>query len=242
MKTASPAAKVRVTAEEASSPPTMGLSPIAKFAISAALVFHLLAVFVAPFSFASRVGSGASPLADGLMLVFRPYIDPLFLNHGYFFFAPNPGETHLVRYRLEFADGREPVVGVFPNLQEEWPRLLYHRHFMLSEAIHNAYVPADPRPEPSPPPQNSTAEQQKQYQQLKRGYDEQYRIWRHSRDQYEALRDSFADHLKSKYGASRVTITRVEHRNLLPDEMTTYGKQPGDADTYRDLPEPYTTP
>lgn len=242
MKTASPAAKVRVTADEAREPAKAGLSPIARFAISAALLFHLFAVFLAPFSFASRVGSGTSPFADGLMLAFRPYIDALFLNHGYFFFAPNPGETHLVRYRLEFDDGRAPVTGVFPNLQEEWPRLLYHRHFMLSEALHNAYAPADPQPEPTPPPQNATAQQQQQYQQQKRNYDEQFRIWRHRRDQYEALRDSFADHLKSKYGASRVTITRVEHRNLLPDEMTTFGKQPGDADTYRDLPEPYTTP
>lgn len=221
-------------------PPSATISPAARVAISVLLVLHLLAVFIAPFSFASRVGSASSPFADGLMVVFRPYADALFLNHGYFFFAPNPGETHLVRYRLEFDDNREPVEGTFPNLQEQWPRLLYHRHFMMSESLHSSFVPAQPPPEPSPPAAEAAPEEQRRYQQLKVDYAEQLRYWRHRREQYESLRDSLATHLKTAHQAQRVTLTRVEHRNLFPNEVSQQGKRLDAADTYRDLPEPFS--
>ena len=214
------------------------LSPLARGAISALLVLHLAAVFIAPFSFACRVGASSSPFADGLMYCFRPYIDALFLNHGYFFFAPNPGETHLVRYRAQFDDGREPLVATFPDLNEHFPRLLYHRHFMLAEALNNAYVPEQPPPEPSPPPASAASDEHARHQQLKNEYREQLEQWKHRRQQYEALHDSFVSHLKAVHGADRVTLTRVEHRNLFPNEFTE-GKKLSDASTYRDLPETY---
>jgi hypothetical protein len=44
--------------------------------------------------------------------------------------------------------------------------------------------------------------------------------------------------LKAAHGASRVTLTRVEHRNLFPNEFTD-GKKLSDSETYRDLPETY---
>src|SRR5438128_3704533 len=87
-----------------------------KALLSVALAFHLAAVFVAPFAFASNSGPSPSPLADALFKVFRPYLGALFLDHGYFFFAPNPGPSHLVDYKVEFDDGRPPVTGRFPNL------------------------------------------------------------------------------------------------------------------------------
>lgn len=67
----------------------------------------------------------------------RPYLEGAYLNHGYHFFAPEPGPSHLVRYELEFADGTKRT-GTFPDLAEHWPRLLYHRHFMMSEFINVA--------------------------------------------------------------------------------------------------------
>jgi len=218
------------------SSPAPILPPVFKAILSVLLVLHLTAVFIAPFAFACRVGPASSPLADGLMSGFRPYIDALFLNHGYFFFAPDPGPTHLVRYRLEFDDGRESIIGTFPNLAEHRPRLLYHRHFMLAEAINNAYVPSQSPPEPSPPLASATNEQRQQYEQAKRDFAEQFAFWRHRRAQYEAFRDSLAAHLKSAHQADRVTLTRVEHRNLWPNEMV-QGKSLRDADTYRDLPD-----
>jgi hypothetical protein len=96
---------------------------------SVLIALHLAAVIVAPLS-----APPSSPLAGWLAQGFRPYLDAAFLNHGYKFFAPDPGPTHLVRYELELADGTQRK-GVFPNLTEQRPRLLYHRHMMLSERL-----------------------------------------------------------------------------------------------------------
>ncbi len=104
--------------------------------VSLLLLIHITAVFIAPFTFASSSGPGsASPFAVGLMNALRAYIDAVYLDHGYFFFAPNPGPSHLVRCRLEYEAGREAEESTFPDRQRHWPRLLYHRHFMLSESL-----------------------------------------------------------------------------------------------------------
>jgi hypothetical protein len=97
---------------------------------SVLILLHVVAVWVAPFS----ATMPPSPLAVTLRSVFRSYEDAAFLNHGYKFFAPDPGPTHLVRYEIELSDGTQKS-GVFPNLKEQWPRLLYHRHMMLSERL-----------------------------------------------------------------------------------------------------------
>ena len=122
-----------------------------------AIVFHLTAVFVAPLAFASEY---SSPFVNAIYAALRPYIAAMYLDHGYFFFAPNPGPSHLVDYKVEFADGRPPLTGRFPDLKTERPRLLYHRHFMLSESLHSRYrYPLTPPPEPTPPPLTATAEE-----------------------------------------------------------------------------------
>jgi hypothetical protein len=60
----------------------------------------------------------------------------LFLGHGYRFFAPNPGPSHRVIYQGVRADGSK-FEGHFPDRNNHWPRLLYHRWFMLSETLFN---------------------------------------------------------------------------------------------------------
>jgi hypothetical protein len=98
--------------------------------ISAAIAYHLAAVFIGAW-----VGSPpTSPFADEVARPFRAYIAAVDLNHGYRFFAPNPGPSHIFRYRLMFEDG-STAEGYFPNRNEHWPRLLYHRYFMLSENL-----------------------------------------------------------------------------------------------------------
>jgi hypothetical protein len=96
---------------------------------SVLILLHVIAVWVGPFSVPP-----SSPLAQTIAGWFRPYLEAAFLNHGYKFFAPDPGPTHLVRYELELADGTKQG-GVFPNLLKQRPRLLYHRHMMLSERL-----------------------------------------------------------------------------------------------------------
>ena len=74
---------------------------------------------------------------------YRPYLDAFYLNHGYHFFAPEPGPSHLIRYEMILADGAKKT-GFFPNKAEHCPRLLYHRHFMLSEHLSQFAEPGSP--------------------------------------------------------------------------------------------------
>lgn len=130
--------------------------------IGAALLLHLIAVIVAPLAVlvAPRDqppgGGPPRPRADGegpsarpedvpaeipdehkpvvdLLeeFVFRPYLDLLYLNHGYSFFAPEPGPSYVMEYEVHRADDTV-VRGRLPDAERHWPRLLYHRYFMLA--------------------------------------------------------------------------------------------------------------
>jgi hypothetical protein len=110
--------------------PVPAYSRRVRWLISLVLGFHLTAVFVGAW-----IGSPpTSPFADIVARPFRAYIAVADLNHGYRFFAPNPGPSHLFRYQLTFADGSTEE-GYFPNRVLQWPRLLYHRYFMLAENL-----------------------------------------------------------------------------------------------------------
>jgi hypothetical protein len=190
-----------------------------RIVLSMLLLVHLTAVFIPPFTFATASGPGStSPFAEPIMSALRPYIEVMYLDHGYFFFAPNPGPSHLLRAKLEFADGRKPVEVTFPDLKVQRPRLLYHRHFMLAEQLHADFA------SPQSPPGTVTN-------------PEQFENWQQARQRYEGRRKSFEEHLRAVYGASQVTLTRVEHTLLGPSEFLETGKSLGAADTYRDLPE-----
>lgn len=102
--------------------------------VSLGIALHLTALVVAPLA----VGP-TSPLWQQVWTAFRPYLDVMNLNHGYHFFAPEPGPSHLVRYELRFDDGRIEQ-GLFPSVQQHSPRLRYHRHFMLSEFLNNLAI------------------------------------------------------------------------------------------------------
>jgi hypothetical protein len=212
------------------------LGPWIKALVSGLILLHLAAMFVAPFQFASTVGGSSSPFADALRLCLRPYIEALYLNHGYFFFAPNPGPNHLIEYRVEHADGREPTIGRIPDLKTERPRLLYHRHFMVAEAFNNAYAPPEPLPEPSPPSLTASDQERAAYA-IERGMYQRYLAnWQRQRAQYEAMRQSIEDHLRNEFGAASVKIARIEHRQPVPDDFTA-GRRLTDKDSYVEMPE-----
>jgi hypothetical protein len=203
-----------------------------RIGLSVILLYHLLAVFLPPFHFAS-----GSPLSTGLMVGFRPYSAAMYMDHGYFFFAPDPGPSHLVEYKVEFADGRPPITGRFPDLQKQQPRLKYHRHFMIAEALNNQYEPLTPPPEPSPPPLNASSNERKIYADRKELHASVLALWQHRRRQYEALTKSIEAHLLAEYGGSKATISRVEHRLLSPFEVKELGLKANDPTTYVTLPE-----
>ena len=105
--------------------------------ISLVLVWHLTAVFLAAMSIypTSRL---VVDLAQGPFMQW--YLDLVYVNHGYDFFAPDPGPGHLIRYELLDARGGILEQGEFPNRKEHWPRLWYHRQFMLAD---QAGLPSD---------------------------------------------------------------------------------------------------
>jgi len=106
--------------------------------VSLFVLFHLFAVFIAPMSMAvSLVPRRETDRPLAIAVAQRPpvqwYLDALYLNHGYSFFAPDPGEGHLIRFQV--FDDRGSVIkeGEFPSKTDFWPRLRYHRYFMLAE-------------------------------------------------------------------------------------------------------------
>ena len=108
--------------------------------VSLFVCWHLLAVFMAPLSvsvsMATEPGRPDDQLPIEILVAQRPpmqwYLDALYLNHGYSFFAPEPGIGYLIHYDL--LDGRGGVVkqGSFPDSEQIWPRLRYHRFLMLA--------------------------------------------------------------------------------------------------------------
>ncbi len=181
--------------------------------VSVLLILHLAAVFTAPFTFAASGFGIASPFAVMLMDFFRPYIDAAYWNHGYFFFAPNPGPSHVLKCRLYWNDGRPPEELWIPDRHRQVPRLFYHRHFMLAEQLHMLFVP------PAPPEDFPDRE-----------------AWRRQRAAYEVRRKAFIDHLRHRHGASRVELVRVEHRPFSPEECLA-GMALTDPRLYQELPE-----
>ena len=76
---------------------------------------------------------GEAPLIGPLYRFMLPYLNLVFINHGYEFFAPDPSATKLLRYQAYDAENREVARDVFPDRKTQWPRLFYHRHMMLAE-------------------------------------------------------------------------------------------------------------
>ncbi len=92
------------------------------------LAFHVFCVFIAPASMPP-----SSPVLSGARELVLPYLQALFLNHGYHFFAPDPGASTLIAWSIP-RESDVPVRGRFPD-PAICPRLLYHRYFMLAENI-----------------------------------------------------------------------------------------------------------
>jgi hypothetical protein len=109
-----------------------------KGAVSLWLAYHLLAITVGPASIPPT-----TPIFPWSWPAFGPYLQWTYMNHGYHFFAPDPGPSTLIRYSGVRADGTA-FSGQIPDLQQHVPRLLYHRHFMLTETL-ASMDNADPR-------------------------------------------------------------------------------------------------
>ncbi len=102
----------------------------ARITLSIILIVYMLIVLLGPLS--NPVGSEF--LTRPLARLVSPVHRALFLGHGYRFFGPDPGPSHLMVYRIADDEGKVTEQH-FPNRNIQ-PRLMYHRWFMLSETVY----------------------------------------------------------------------------------------------------------
>ncbi|WP_052031795.1 hypothetical protein, partial [Novipirellula maiorica] len=175
-----------------SSEETPQVSPRIRWVLSILVCAHLIALVLPPLAFQTRGALGDSPSVQTLMSMVRGYTQFLYIDRGYAFFAPDPGPSHLIQAAITDASG-EVDERMIPSLDDQWPRLLYHRHFMLAEYLSEIYQP--------PTPSEEFAELDPVGAQL----------WEQSRARYEYVRQSIVDHLQHKNNGRRVVIRRLEH-------------------------------
>jgi hypothetical protein len=207
-------------------------STLPKWAMIALSIFgvvHVLAVYAEPFRF-STAAESPMPAADAMLLqrTLRPYIDFMYLNHGYYFFAPNPGPAHLVA--CDFTDNGagqgtnniDPPSKqlLFPDKSKHWPRLMYHRYFMYSEFYHSLFVPQDmPLSEPDGRPLPA---------EMFRG-----------KELYAALNTSLRNYVEHRYPSKSYHIYRLERALPTPEEYFDQQIQLNDPRLLTEIPETF---
>jgi len=160
---------------------------------SVAILVYLAGVIIAPLSGPPP----ATELSQAILQPFRPLLGALYLGHGYRFFAPNPGPGHSIRWTMTMPDGSTES-GTIPDATHDWPRLLYHRRFMVAEKIANEV-----------PPVNAPAE-----------------IRAEARPYWLPLVKGVADNLLRAEGGSRVTLELVEHFLPGPEDVLADRNEP----------------
>lgn len=206
----------------AQSAPEVQLSRKLQVVFSCLILLQLLAVIAEPFRFFTLSSRGTSPAADIPRETLAPYVEFTYLDHGYFFFAPEPGPSHLIEATFD-EGGRESSVR-YPDRRAQWPRLLYHRHFMLTENLHQLWAPPiDPELAEN---KNRDAEQQRLFEN-----------WTRDRLRFESMRDSMAKHLAERFNAEDVRIQRIEHRLPSDTEVLVDRMRLNDRRFYLYLPD-----
>jgi hypothetical protein len=156
-----------------------------------------------------------SPSVASVVTPVEPYAQMLYLNRGYAFFAPDPGPSHLFQVAVKRADGTTQEI-LFPDRDQQWPRLAYHRHFMLAEYWTEIYQP------PGPPPELAKEE------------PEAAEAWKSARKRYESIRQSFAKHIEATDpGCEVVGVRRIEHRIPLFEDYRNNPIKLNDPSLYR---------
>jgi hypothetical protein len=129
--TQKPAAPVKPQREPGAAPKRNGrLATWLRVIISIWIVWHFAGVFLAAMCIPAT-----SDLVNNIAQQppMQWYLDGLYLNQGHSFFAPDVGPSHVIHYELFDQSNRPMGEGDLPSLKDEWPRLRYHRHFMLAD-------------------------------------------------------------------------------------------------------------
>lgn len=223
------------------------LTPQIKVVISLAIGFHLLAVFMPPFALVP------SPLSGPVKEATDWYTGPLRLQNGYRFFSPDPPLVSLVlRYEIDLPNG-ETLEGIFPNHDDYWPRLYYHRHLMLTSRLQSlGYSTIDVGLGNKKPILNDGSLgawyvagkiERGEYDDLDQIPDADYNIspaeipepFRREPDDRQETRTyvaSYAEHLLHKHNADRVRLYLLEH--AVPSRLMAV-----EQDVALDAPESY---
>jgi hypothetical protein len=106
------------------------LGPFVRIAISIVIVWHFTSIFLAALCIPATSDLVLTVAQDSPM---QWYLDALYLNQGHSFFAPDVGPSHIAQYEFFDQTGRTLGTGSLPSTQDHWPRLRYHRHFMLAD-------------------------------------------------------------------------------------------------------------
>jgi hypothetical protein len=165
---------------------SQAVPPAARLLLSLLILVYLAGVIIAPLSGPPP----ASELSQVILQPFRPLLGALYLGHGYRFFAPNPGPGHSIRWTMTLPDG-STATGSIPDAETDWPRLLYHRRFMVPEKLAGLVPPLEAPPE----------------------------IRAQARRDWLPLVKGVADNLLRSRGGDRVTLSLVEHYLPGPEEV-----------------------
>lgn len=189
-----------------------------RIAVTVAVLWHLAVVFISPFS-VPPASNLVSSIAQSPWV--RWYSDPLYLNHGYHFFGPDPPMFGtLIRYEVTDASGNKIADGEFPNTKEQWPRLWYHRHMMLADQAEGVGISLD-------------LDQARQWGVTPNEDEEEAgRIYLNPEANGQLMLKSYARWLLRKHEGEAVRVEQVIHTSLSPDEVREE-VSPNDAAYYR---------
>ena len=179
------------------------------------LIAHLLAVFSGPW----HAPPPASLLSEKANALFAPYQAMAFLDHGYRFFAPDPGPSHLVRYEIRRGDGTQ-LQGQLPDVGTNRPRLLYHRFFMITETIYNIWSRLE-----IPPPEVKLTDEQRRLLDATNAP---------TRSLLNQVARGIAQQLMRQTGGTSIRLSLIEHLIPLPDDVAA-GRPLNDPELYRVL-------
>ena len=193
-----------------------------RLAASVLLVIYLGIAFLGPLSNPVASDHFSRPLRE----LVSPVHQSLYQGHGYRFFGPDPGPSHLVHYRVTQNDGTI-LEGKFPDRENQWPRLLYHRWFMLSETLYEEHA-FTPDPESFQQEQKALQEElenvrkageYKLLEVLEREISDRKRRYDRTTQRIDSLVSSLESFLGKRYEGSKVELFLQER--TLPEPMDT---------------------
>jgi hypothetical protein len=230
---------------------TPTLSRTVRCCLSIFVIVHVAAVFAEPFRFFSQSPvKPASAEAGWLRQTLAPYVDFMYLSHGYAFFAPNPGPSHLLECEIKQRpsireagpeNAKNSTVSTLRDLPlidqpaESFSRLAMRWRVFPDRAFdrprllyHRYFMLSEFYHTLFAPVALSEAELNEP------GLKER---WQVDRAVYESLQSSITNRLQKSHQAESIKLRRIEHE--LPSELQVLGDgwKLNDPRLYLILPE-----